>query len=277
MKKFMFSLLLAGVMLGCGDQDTKVKITYYEKGEEALEIGKVLLFWAEYKTEDGEYLLDTRPEEPLAILYDTSAVNQGGLLMKTIDRLKVGDSVLFEIPSKNLWEVTFQRDLPDSIGENSSISVIMRIIDQVTREEYQAYAMEMEQKRNARFNAEEEKQLEAYFSEKGLLPAKTESGLRYIITKEGQGPLAKNNDRVNVRYKGMLLDGTEFDAGDYAFVLGTGNVIRGWDEGIAYLKVGSKATLYIPSALGYGSRGSGRTIPPFSSLIFEVELLEIIK
>ncbi len=108
----------------------------------------------------------------------------------------------------------------------------------------------------------------------------TESGLQYEILEEGAGDKPTTGSRVRVHYTGSLEDGTVFDSSvdgePFAFTLGTGSVIRGWDEGIALLNEGSKARLVIPPELGYGSAGSGETIPPDSTLIFEVELVEVI-
>ena len=108
----------------------------------------------------------------------------------------------------------------------------------------------------------------------------TESGLAYVILKEGEGERAKSGDVVSVHYEGMLTDGTMFDS-SYArnnpidFLLGQGKVIAGWDEGIALLNVGSKARLIIPPHLGYGAQGAGGVIPPNANLVFEVELVAI--
>jgi hypothetical protein len=99
----------------------------------------------------------------------------------------------------------------------------------------------------------------------------------------GKGPEAKAGDTVRVHYRGTLLNGTEFDASKnhgnegFTFPLGAGRVIKGWDEGVAGMKVGGKRKLTIPSAMGYGPRGAGDKIPPNSTLVFEVELLEIKK
>ena len=108
---------------------------------------------------------------------------------------------------------------------------------------------------------------------------KTASGLLYSIQKEGSGDKAKSGDLVSVHYSGFLLDGTKFDSSydrgtPIEFVLGQGRVIKGWDEGISLLNVGSKAKFIIPANLGYGNRAMG-PIPANSILIFEVELVEI--
>ena len=107
----------------------------------------------------------------------------------------------------------------------------------------------------------------------------TDSGLYYKINREGFGDYPSKGKNVSVHYRGMLLDGTVFDSSyqrnqPIVFPLGMGQVIKGWDEGIALLKRGSSAKLVVPSELAYGSKGAGGLIPPDSSLIFEVELVD---
>ena len=110
---------------------------------------------------------------------------------------------------------------------------------------------------------------------------KTESGLVYLITKQGTGAHAKAGDTVSVHYTGTLTDGTKFDSSrdrgePIEFPLGAGRVIKGWDEGIAKMKVGDQAILVIPPSIGYGARGAGNgLIPPDATLIFIVELVGI--
>ncbi|RZJ87276.1 MAG: peptidylprolyl isomerase, partial [Chryseobacterium sp.] len=108
---------------------------------------------------------------------------------------------------------------------------------------------------------------------------KTESGLRYKIIQKGNGKQAEKGKTVSVHYKGTLENGKEFDSSygrkPIDFPLGKGNVIEGWDEGIALLQVGDKARFVIPSHLGYGSRGAGGVIPADATLIFDVELMDV--
>lgn len=108
----------------------------------------------------------------------------------------------------------------------------------------------------------------------------TASGLKYDDVVVGTGAVAKAGDHVSVNYTGWLPDGTKFDSSydrnqPFDFVLGQGMVIKGWDEGVAGMKVGGKRMLYIPANLAYGERGAGGVIPPNSPLIFEVELVAI--
>lgn len=273
MKHIISCLVLIG-LFGC-DNSNSGDVTYFREGTEKLEYGKIISMWVNYELEDGDKLIETQPEEPLAMRFDSATVEERGLIQGILATLKVGDSVFFEIPAKNLWEKSFRQDLPDSIRETSLVKVSMGIVNQFTQQEWQAYGMEREQKKNQVYFDQEKADLKNFIDATGLDITITESGLGYIIHEEGSGPKAKNEDVVNVKYAGRTLNGNLFDQGDYQFILGRGGVIGGWDEGIALLQVGSKATLYIPSNLGYGSRGSGPNIPPFSSLIFEVELLEI--
>lgn len=107
----------------------------------------------------------------------------------------------------------------------------------------------------------------------------TASGLRYTDLEPGSGAEAAAGQTVTVNYRGSLTNGKEFDSsygrGPFSFRLGGGQVIKGWDEGVAGMKVGGKRRLVIPSDLGYGSRGAGGVIPPDATLIFDVELLRV--
>ncbi|CAD5274108.1 MULTISPECIES: FKBP-type peptidyl-prolyl cis-trans isomerase [unclassified Imperialibacter] len=107
----------------------------------------------------------------------------------------------------------------------------------------------------------------------------TASGLRYTITREGTGAFPRVNDVVTVNYEGKLLSGKKFDSSydsgePYKFTLGVGKVIKGWDEGVALLPVGSEAILLIPSNLGYGTRGFGDDIGSNQVLVFKIEVLD---
>ena len=108
----------------------------------------------------------------------------------------------------------------------------------------------------------------------------TESGLQYKVIKEGKGEIPTKESSVKVNYKGTLIDGTEFDSSykrNAPATFRADQVIKGWTEALTMMPVGSKWELYIPQELAYGSRETGGLIKPFSTLIFEVELLEIEK
>lgn len=131
-----------------------------------------------------------------------------------------------------------------------------------------AYKMKFNEKLGEKFLAENQKKSNVKV---------TESGLQYILHAEGEGAKVMPEDRVIVNYKGTLIDGTEFDANDSTEFYAN-QVIKGWTEGLGLLGKGGKATLYIPSELAYGERAPrGSKIEPNSTLIFEVEVLDVIR
>ena len=114
-----------------------------------------------------------------------------------------------------------------------------------------------------------------------VMPAQLEStpsGLQYVVDQAGTGALPQKGQTVSVHYTGWLTNGTKFDSSrdrrqPFEFPLGMGRVIKGWDEGVAAMKIGETRTLVIPPTLGYGSTGAGGIIPPNAPLVFKVELL----
>ncbi|MGI9542423.1 MAG: FKBP-type peptidyl-prolyl cis-trans isomerase [Cyclobacteriaceae bacterium] len=130
-------------------------------------------------------------------------------------------------------------------------------------------------------SAQEQERLEMYLMDNNITTTTTSTGLQYVITEAGTGDQLVNGNVVQVEYEGRLLDGTVFDSSidadpPFSFTLGQGQVIQGWDEGFALLKVGDKATLFIPSQLAYGCFGlSQGPIGGSETLIFTVEVLGI--
>jgi len=111
-------------------------------------------------------------------------------------------------------------------------------------------------------------------------PTKMPDGLEYWDIKKGTGAVAQSGHKVKVHYTGWLTNGKKFDSSvdrkqPFEFMLGAGQVIKGWDEGVAGMKVGGKRQLRIPPDLGYGGAGAGGVIPPNATLIFDVELLGV--
>jgi FKBP-type peptidyl-prolyl cis-trans isomerase len=127
------------------------------------------------------------------------------------------------------------------------------------------------------FSGTENEQIRQYIAQKGLkIDDSTSSGFKLSFTKRNSaGSLPKTGQTVKLNYAGFLLSGKKFDSGDFSFKLNAGQVIQGFDLGVARVRVGEKATCIFPSTLGYGSQGSGNSIPGNSPLVFEIEVLSI--
>ena len=127
------------------------------------------------------------------------------------------------------------------------------------------------------FSAADDATIQKYLTDNKITNAKKQpSGLYYVpVTTNPNGAQATAGRTVTVKYAGTLLNGNPFDSGTYTFPLGKGQVIAGWDEGIALMRLDEKSILVIPSGLAYGSRSPSAAIPPNSVLRFEVELTKI--
>jgi FKBP-type peptidyl-prolyl cis-trans isomerase FkpA len=132
-----------------------------------------------------------------------------------------------------------------------------------------------------RQNAALQEKEDAFLAQNASQPGvkTTGSGLQYLVIEEGKGPKPALSDTVRVHYEGSLIDGTVFDSSyerGEEEIIPLNMVIPGWSEGITLMNVGSKYQLFIPSGMAYGERGAGQIIPPFSTLIFTVELFDIV-
>lgn len=231
------------------------------------------------------------------------SVNKSGFQGDVIDAIVLmspGDSLICLVDADAIYKNT-KNKRPDFIKSGDKIQYFIKLISIKTKEQQQkeqqaAFQKQMKEmqakaeKEAAKNAIQEEKSLNAYFTKNNLKPTKTASGLYYIITEKTEAELPKTGDTVNMNYTGQLLDGTKFDSNTdttfkhvapFEFPLGAGRVIKGWDEGVALLPIGSKATFYIPSRLAYGAQATPgspanpKGIPANSPLIFDVQLLSL--
>ena len=227
-----------------------------------------------YKTEGDSVLFDTRKTKP--ITFPMSAPAFKGALEDGLAMMAAGDSATFLISADSLFEKTFHAPIPAYIKKGSKIKFDVKLFKIQSGEERQKEkAAEAEQ-----YRIKENAQLENYLKENNVSVKPTASGLYYISELEGKGALADSGKTVVVDYVGKFLDGKVFDEsakGDkpFEFVIGSGAVIPGLEEGVKMMRAGGKAKLIIPSALAYGANGVGDVIPPFAPLTFELVLKEI--
>lgn len=193
-----------------------------------------------------------------------------GSLEEGFTMMSAGDSMIFEVPSDSLGFP----NRPPFIPVGSMVYFRVKMLNVMTEAQYQAAML----KRIEEQKAKEDLQIKNYIQSKGYTARKLPSGMYIVTTQPGTGVNPTVGQNVQVHYTGLLLNGQKFDSSvdrgsPFSFPLGQGRVIKGWDEGIADLKIGEKAVLLIPSYMGYGMQGSPPTIPGNSILIFEVELL----
>jgi FKBP-type peptidyl-prolyl cis-trans isomerase len=158
----------------------------------------------------------------------------------------------------------------------------VEIVDVQTKADYekeQAETKKKEAEKKESAKKDESILRQKYLKDNKITVQPTADGLYYIEKAKGTGAQAAPGKKVKVQYTGTLLDGKKFDSSrdrkePYEFTLGKGQVIPGWDEGIAMMKKGGMATLIVPSTLGYGDRDMGQ-IPPYSTLVFDIELLDV--
>jgi len=202
-----------------------------------------------------------------------------GDVMEGIALMVAGDSAIFRILTDTFKKAGMQ--LPPWSKEGEYIEYDVAMISLRTDEEEKKEQAEKTEKQKSI----DDKLLKEYFVKNNIKPLKTESGLYYTIEKEGTGEKIKSGLNVSVNYTGMFIDGKKFDSNTdpdfkhttpFDLEVGAGHVIKGWDEGLQLLKKGSKATLYIPSGLAYGTTGRGQQMPANAILIFNIEVLKVI-
>ncbi len=205
--------------------------------------------------------------------FDTKGLEEG------VGMLRKGAKATLIVPHQIAYGAESRGQM---IPPYSAIVYDVELVSMRSKDAYDKERKEMQEQQQViedqRINSEKTKR-NNYLRENNITVEPTATGLYYIETEKGTGPLAMSGNTVYVHYTGKLLDGTVFDSSvergePFSFRLGVGQVIKGWDEAIAMMNKGGKATLIIPSEIAYGTRDSG-SIPPYSTLVFDVELLDI--
>ena len=286
MKRILFVIVMAmsvGFLSSCQDKSefpgydktatglyykfyTDVDDTLYHKIGDFVEVDMV------YATEDT-VMFDSRDLPKPMQMPMTESVHAGDIY-EGMALMNVGDSATFICNADSVLTKLFRfRSIPPELDSVEVIYFHVKMKDIMSKEA-------MDAKREAEMKEFESQELElraAYLEENYPDAKPTESGLFFISEKKGSGKNPEVGNKVKVHYTGKFLDGTTFDSSvergqPFEFTLGQGQVIKGWDEGVAMMKKGGKAVLVIPSDLAYGPQGRG-SIPPSSTLVFDVELI----
>jgi FKBP-type peptidyl-prolyl cis-trans isomerase FkpA len=228
---------------------------------------------------DGKQIFSSldRPE-PLKFQYGQKFDTPG--LEEAVGTMKKGSKAKVIVPSKMAFGEMGRGNV---VPPYSTLIYDVEIVDVQTKADYdkeQAHAKKKEALKQETSKKDESALRQKYLLDNKITVKPTASGLYYIEKAKGTGVQATPGKKVKVHYTGTLLNGTKFDSSrdrkePFEFTLGKGQVIPGWDEGIAMMKKGGKAILIVPSSIGYGERDMGQ-IPPYSTLVFDVELIDVL-
>ena len=303
MKRLGFRLSIIAVAfaaVSCGNKTTsqypgydKVEeglyVKYFSQNKEGRKVaaGDILTMSMTYGTEDST-LFDTGLNgQPVQLRADSGRYT--GDILTAFMAMSMGDSAAIIVNADSFFIKTAGMPAsPDFIDSAAMLYFTVGMTNIQSMEEMQTEA----DAKTAEADVNELVILKQYLTDNNITTEPTASGLIFISKKKGTGKQAVAGKKVKVNYEGMFLDGTYFDTsveeaakangifnpqrpyGPFDFDLGVGQVIKGWDEGIAMLKEGGKARLIIPSKIAYGS--APRPGAPYSTLIFDVELIEVI-
>jgi len=307
-KQNVLNLLLAMLLVGIIVSACSSKYPGFDKTETGLyykihktsngekpSLNDVLTVQMTYRTDKDSVLFDSHKQQGPIQLQLVKPQYKGDIV-EGLDMLKVGDSATFIVSADSFFlKNVGVETLPPFIKKGSVLYFDIVLISFKKKADYdkeQQAMMEKQKIMMEEMKKNEPDNIAKYLKENKINARPTASGLYYVETLRGTGAKPQKGTTVKVNYVGALLDGTVFDTSDesvakkaniynakrpyepFSFVLGQGQVIPGWDEGIALMKVGGKAKLIIPSVIAYGAQGSG-PIAPYTPLAFEVELVGV--
>ncbi len=267
-KLMLAAVLLLGLTACSADQDVQRQKTangleYVFHANEApvkAEIGDILVVNLSYGTTDTTIFDSQTYGKPVYIQLTNPAYR--GSLEEGLAMLGSGDSITFFLSADSVYQRIFHQPLPPFVEKGSELIFKVGVLAVKN----------------------EDRELADWFAKAQISASPRPSGL-YILPMKAAAANARAAApglKAKVHYAGYLLDGTKFassiDKGEpYQFQIGKGQVIPGWDEGISTMKVGEQVRLIIPSYLAYGPRGSSNLVPPYATLVFEIELLDVME
>jgi FKBP-type peptidyl-prolyl cis-trans isomerase FkpA len=273
-----FSSCKSGDGFKKNEHGLEYRIVKDEKGDKHPVVGDIVEMHILVRC-DTAVLLDSRKaNNGKPIQFPMPAPAFKGDISEGFLMLTAGDSAVFRISVDTLKKGGAQLLPWMKAGDKIEYDVVLVSIksQQQMQQEQQAHSSEQK--------ATDEKLLQDYLTKNGIQATKTASGLYYMIEKEGSGATAQPGQAVTVNYTGRTLDGNAFDSNEdpkfqhtdpFTFTLGRGQVIPGWDEGIALFKKGTKGKLFIPSTMAYGQNSPSPAIPADAILTFDIEVKDI--
>ncbi len=268
------------------------------------------------KGKPGEYLVmemlfkdgkdsvwnDTKKNDLPVVMqvFDSAQLITADGVMQVLQSLTKGDSAVFAVSAKNLFEKTWGQAVPPEVDSASLFTFHVSLTKILTEQDFPAFRDEYQAKQMAKMEKEKEEQrtkdnqlLDDYLAQKKIQAVTTPSGLRYVITQAGKGPTATDGDEASIHYAGFNLRGECFDTSieavakeqgrydsaraynPYKLVVGSSPLIEGWQEALKLMNKGSKMTVYIPSGLAYGPQRRSAEIGENEILMFDMEMVDL--
>lgn len=259
-------------------------------------VGEVIVFKFVFKdSKDSVWRDSYKSDMPQsAVIADTAAIKTEDGMMQMLRMLSKGDSAIVDISLKEFFEKIAKSPIPPTFDTTLFFHFDVKIDSITTREKMMKFQAEWSERKYKEQLEIDEAIIDKYLSEKNIVAQKTESGLRYVITKPGNGENGKSGQTVKAYYTGYTLEGVYFDgniksvaqekgfynpAGEpyapYEVTIDRPGIIKGWYEAFKVLNKGAKATVYIPSVLAYGPQGRGEVIKANEILVFDLEVVDL--
>ncbi len=255
--------------------------------------GQILLLDFQMKDSKDSVWSDTYKDGmPIpAMIGDSSQLPTEPGMMQVLRMISKGDSVMFSLPLSELLN-----GRPPMPGMDTALTITYSLFvrDIMDRQQYEAAQMKLMEAKSAKQLEADLTAIDAYLAEKSIKAEKSESGLRYVMIKQGNGENGKAGQTAKVNYTGYLMDGQHFDSNvksiaqekglynparepyaPYEVTIDQTSVIKGWHEALKLMRKGSKATFYIPSTLAYGQQQRSEVIKPNSILVFDMEVVDL--
>ena len=283
-KLFLLTLVLGVFFTSCNNEGNLIS------GYEKTQTGLYYKFYEENNGDTPEVMelldvvLSCVINDTTVIIPENRMILQmmesmfAGDIFEGIKMMHKGDSASFVVRIDSTFYTLLRSPMPSEFSIDDVMKFNIRLNDFYPESEFASKQIEYMKNNFVEETLAAENELNKYFKDNAIKPITTSTGLNYVKTDDGNGEKPKVGTMVKVHYTGKLLDGTVFDSSitrnnPFQFVLGVGQVIPGWDEGVQMMSKGEKGVFYIPYYLAYGNMGSG-PIPPFATLIFEIELLD---
>lgn len=268
-------VIAASLLLSCDqfkvtqeDDGSKYQIHESGKGKKPKE-GDIITFDLVVKAPNDTVFTNTyKRGEPIMMRLQKGAFK--GSFENSLFHISEGDSATIFVSSDSLF-IRAQQPLPQGVAKGSEMLFLVKVKAVQTMEDFQKA---QETKKN-----DEVKIMEDYAKKNFPNATKTQYGMYRVVQKEGTGATIVAGNTVKVQYTGKLITGKVFDTSvgrePFELTVGQGQVIPGWEQALATMKKGEKSIFFIPSNLAYGEQGAGSSIPPYSPLIFEMEIIDV--